>query len=158
MTYEIDRDEPNPRQNEQASSTEEPLTLYLRSISKIPVLSRDEQFALAEELAAERKAFLDRAFSIRPVARALVDCWRDRKRAGRSTGPLSSRHLDGTGREPEKRLDRALAGTDVRHSTVTVIPQLARRLGSRTDPWYARLAALPPLRSHRMTLATRLDA
>ena len=55
-------------------------------------------------------------------------------------------------------LDRALAGTEVRHSTVTVIPQLARRLGSRTDPWYARLAVLPPLRSHRMTLATRRDA
>ena len=53
-------------------------------------------------------------------------------------------------------LRRALAGTEVRHSTLTVVPQLSRRLGARTNRWYGRLAAVPLLRSHRMTLATRI--
>ena len=54
-------------------------------------------------------------------------------------------------------LRRALAGTEVRHSTLTVVPQLARRLGPRADRWYGWLASVPILRSHRMTLAIRPD-
>ena len=36
--------------------------------------------------------------------------------------------------------------------SLTLIPPLARRLGRLTDPWYGRLAALPPLRTHNLIL------
>jgi ubiquinone/menaquinone biosynthesis C-methylase UbiE len=41
---------------------------------------------------------------------------------------------------------------DIDVSTLTVLPQLARRLGAATDALYPRLARVPALRSHRLVV------
>lgn len=50
-------------------------------------------------------------------------------------------------------LKAQLAGMSVTSRSVTVVPQLARRLGRRSLARYARLARLPVLRSHRIVVA-----
>jgi len=39
--------------------------------------------------------------------------------------------------------------------TVTLLPWVARRLGRRTAAWYPRLAGVPTLRTHRLTVWAR---
>jgi ubiquinone/menaquinone biosynthesis C-methylase UbiE len=47
--------------------------------------------------------------------------------------------------------DLAAGGLEPRGQvSLTVVPALARRLGSRTEEWYRRLARLPFLRTHRL--------
>jgi ubiquinone/menaquinone biosynthesis C-methylase UbiE len=50
-------------------------------------------------------------------------------------------------------LARALRGTCVQTSSITVLPPLARLLGDRTASWYPRLARIAPLRTHRLVCA-----
>jgi ubiquinone/menaquinone biosynthesis C-methylase UbiE len=49
----------------------------------------------------------------------------------------------------------ALSGMELDVRTLTVLPPVARRLGSRTARLYPILAALPPLRTHRLTCARK---
>lgn len=56
---------------------------------------------------------------------------------------ISEKELDMSGLRP--RSERRL----------TLLPPLARRLGASTDTLYSRLAALPPLRSHRLVIYRR---
>jgi SAM-dependent methyltransferase len=66
--------------------------------------------------------------------------------------PLNrSTHLVRTG-----VLDATLGARAVTRS-ITVAPPLARRLGGRAARWYPRLAALGPLRTHRLGVWTRPD-
>ena len=52
----------------------------------------------------------------------------------------------------------AVTGVEARTRTLTVAPPLARRLGGRARAWYPRLAAMGPLRTHRLAVWTRPDA
>ena len=88
------------------------LVAYIRSIARTPVLSREEQFELAAALEKHREAFLDAAFSLTAVARAIVARWRARKDGGYVTASLSAHHLDGSGRDPSKDIDRALGAVE----------------------------------------------
>ena len=84
------------------------LSHYLRAITDIPVLGRDETYALAEIMEREREAFLDAAFAIPATATALLERWRERQRAGRVTGILSAHHRDKGGGDWGRRIDAAL--------------------------------------------------
>ena len=52
----------------------------------------------------------------------------------------------------------AVTGAAAWTRAITLAPPLARRLGSRASRWYPRLAALGPLRTHRIAVWTRPDA
>ena len=82
------------------------LVTYLRSIAQIPVLNREEQFALAGELETHREAFLDQVLPLRSVAREIVSDWRRRKEGGYVTAVLSDH--DGKSRSSSEAVDRAL--------------------------------------------------
>ncbi len=82
------------------------LVTYLRSIAQIPVLNREEQFALARELEGYRNAFLDSVLPLRSVAREIVVDWRRRKDGGYVTAVLSDH--DGKSRSSSEAVDRAM--------------------------------------------------
>ena len=98
---------PTAREVEAEGAAADALVAYLRSISPIPVLSRDEQFALAGELEGHREAFLDDVLPLRSVAHEIVALWRGRKEGGYVTAVLSDH--DGTSRSSSESVDRALA-------------------------------------------------
>ncbi len=82
------------------------LVTYLRSIAQIPVLNREEQFALARELETHRDEFLEAVLPMRSVAREIVADWRRRKEGGYVTAVLSDH--DGKSRSSSEAVDRAL--------------------------------------------------
>jgi ubiquinone/menaquinone biosynthesis C-methylase UbiE len=48
-----------------------------------------------------------------------------------------------------------IVGAPRSSETLTLLPWIARRLGRRTADWYPRLAAVPALRTHRLTVWAR---
>jgi RNA polymerase primary sigma factor len=105
------RDEDELPRSGQAEAGRSPdaLVSYIRSISRTPILSREQQYALADRLEGEREAFLAAVFALPAVAGAVVGRWRQRKAAGYVTASLSARHLDGSQRDLSEEVDRALA-------------------------------------------------
>jgi hypothetical protein len=83
------------------------LVSYIRSISKTPILSREQQYEIAGALEAHREAFLDAIFAVPATATEIVRRWRERKAAGYVTATLSAHHLDGSGRDLSAEIDRA---------------------------------------------------
>ena len=67
----------------------------------------------------------------------------------------SNRNVRGISRD---RVQSLFPGFDGRLRTVTVVPQLARRLGAVTPAAYPVLAALPPLRTHLLGLLVKRGA
>ena len=112
------------------------LSHYLRAITDIPVLGRDETYALAEIMEREREAFLDAAFAIPATATALLERWRERQRAGRVTGILSAHHRDEGGGDWGRRIDAALA------RLARLVAERERRAGARPPAGGRELAAL----------------
>lgn len=55
------------------------------------------------------------------------------------------------------RAVEAAAGAPAERRTLTLLPPLARRLGSSTPRWYPRLARLRPLRTHQLIVVRRPD-
>jgi RNA polymerase primary sigma factor len=96
----------------QSGAQADALVTYIRSISETPILSREEQYALAGALERHREAFLAAVFGVPVVARAIVDHWRARKSGGYVTATLSMHHLDGSGRDLGAEIDRALASVE----------------------------------------------
>jgi RNA polymerase primary sigma factor len=90
-----------------APESADALARYLQNIAEIPVLSREETYALAEAMEVEREQFLRAIHSIPATAPALLELWRERQRAGRVTGILSARYRDGEG-DWSRRIDAAL--------------------------------------------------
>ncbi|HET6304450.1 MAG TPA: sigma-70 family RNA polymerase sigma factor [Myxococcota bacterium] len=112
------------------------LSHYLRAITDIPVLGRDETYALAEIMEREREAFLDAAFAIPATATALLERWRERQRAGRVTGILSAHHRDEGGGDWGRRIDAALG------RLARLVAERERRAGARPPAGGRELAAL----------------
>jgi ubiquinone/menaquinone biosynthesis C-methylase UbiE len=88
--------------------------------------------------------------------RAIAECRRVLRPGGalliwepRLRNPLNRNTIPITG----SLLARALRGTRVQTSNITVLPPLARLLGDRTAAWYPRLARMAPLRTHRLVCA-----
>ncbi|RIL05331.1 MAG: hypothetical protein DCC71_10730 [Proteobacteria bacterium] len=102
---------PNAREAA-AGSQPDALVSYIRSISETPILSREEQYTLADALEKHRDAFLDAVLGVAAVGRAIVDRWRERKEAGYVTATLSMHHLDGSGRDLTAEIDRALGAVE----------------------------------------------
>jgi ubiquinone/menaquinone biosynthesis C-methylase UbiE len=50
---------------------------------------------------------------------------------------------------------REVTGAEPAARTLTLVPALARHLGPLTGAWYPRLAAVPVLRTHRLTSLSR---
>jgi RNA polymerase sigma factor (sigma-70 family) len=88
------------------------LVTYIRSISETPILSREEQFALAGSLEKHREAFLDAALEVPALAREVVERGRQRKAGGYVTATLSIHHLDGSGRDLSTEIDRAMTSVE----------------------------------------------
>ncbi len=88
------------------------LVTYLRSIAQIPVLNREEQFALASELEGHRNDFLEAVLPMRSVAREIVADWRRRKDGGYVTAVLSDH--DGKSRSTSEAVDRAMGRVEKR--------------------------------------------
>jgi RNA polymerase primary sigma factor len=112
------------------------LSHYLRAITDIPVLGRDETYALAEIMEREREAFLDAAFAIPATATALLERWHERQRAGRVTGILSAHHRDEGGGDWGRRIDAALGRLD------RLVAERERRASARPPAGGRELAAL----------------
>ncbi len=105
------------------------LVTYLRSIAQIPVLNREEQFALARELEGHREAFLDAVLPLRSVAREIVMDWRRRKEGGYVTAVLSDH--DGKSRSSSESVDRALSRVERKLESSRALrpdPELAKAL------------------------------
>ena len=88
------------------------LVSYIRSISKTPILSREQQYEIAGALEAHREAFLDAIFAVPATATEIVRRWRERKAAGYVTATLSAHHLDGSGRDLSAEIDRAVGALE----------------------------------------------
>ena len=84
------------------------LVSYIRSISDTPILSREEQFAIADSLERHREGFLDAVLGVPALSRAILDRWQERKTAGYVTATMSMHHLDGSGRDLSAEIDRSL--------------------------------------------------
>ena len=108
------REEDHLPSGKDADATGQPdaLVSYIRSISRTPILSREQQFALAAKLETHREAFLDAVYAVPAVARSLVARWRSRKDGGYVTASLSAHHLDGSGRDLSADIDRALSAVE----------------------------------------------
>lgn len=88
------------------------LVSYIRSISATPILSREEQFAIAATLERHREGFLDAVLGVPVLGRVILEHWQDRKAAGYVTATLSMHHLDGSGRDLSAEIDRSLAAVE----------------------------------------------
>jgi RNA polymerase primary sigma factor len=99
-------------QETEAGGQADALASYLRSISETPILSREQQFALAAALEAHREQFLAAALDVPATAEALVQRWRERKAGGYVTATLSAHHLDGSQRDLSGEVDRALGAVE----------------------------------------------
>jgi RNA polymerase sigma factor (sigma-70 family) len=110
----VERDEDHlPSARERAAGSQpDALVTYIRSISETPILSREEQFALAGALERHREAFLDQVLAVPALAHEIVERWRQRKAGGYVTATLSTHHLDGSGRDLSAEIDRALASVE----------------------------------------------
>lgn len=128
FTTPVDRRAPPTRDEETLPSAKETeaggqadaLVSYLRSISDTPILSREQQFALAAALEEHREHFLAAALEVPATAEVLVQRWRERKAGGYVTATLSAHHLDGSQRDLSGEIDRALGAVE---------RLLARRVG-----------------------------
>ena len=96
----------------QAGGPADALVSYLRSIARTPILSREEQFALAARLESHREKFLDAALSLPATASVLVARWRERKNGGYVTATFSRHHLDGSKRDLSAEIDRSLGAVE----------------------------------------------
>ena len=96
----------------QAGGPADALVSYLRSIAKTPILSREEQFALAASLEEHRERFLDAALNLPATAAVVVSRWRDRKNGGYVTATFSRHHLDGSQRDLSAEIDRSLGAVE----------------------------------------------
>ncbi len=95
-----------------ASGQPDALVSYIRSISKTPILSREQQYEIAGALEAHREAFLDAVFAVPATATEILRRWRERKAAGYVTATFSANHLDGSGRDLSAEIDRALGALE----------------------------------------------
>ena len=84
------------------------LSHYLRAITDIPVLARDETYTLAQTMERERAEFLDAVFAIPATAPAVLERWRERQQTGRVTGILSAHHRDGGKEDWSRKIDASL--------------------------------------------------
>lgn len=107
-----DEDSPPDARETSAGGQADALVSYIRSISNTPILSREQQFALAGALEAHREAFLAEALAVPATAAVLVARWRERKRGGYVTATLSAHHLDGSQRDLSGEVDRALGAVE----------------------------------------------
>jgi RNA polymerase primary sigma factor len=111
---------PPPRDEDQIPTTRETqaggqpdaLVAYIRSISETPILSREEQYELADALEHEREDFLETVLGVPALAAAILRRWRDRKAGGYVTATLSAHHLDGSGRDLSGHIDRTLGAVE----------------------------------------------
>lgn len=102
---------PSARETE-SSGQPDALVSYLRSISRTPILSREQQYEIAGALEQHREAFLDAIFAVPATANVIVRRWRERKAAGYVTATLSAHHLDGSGRDLSAEIDRSIAALE----------------------------------------------
>ena len=148
----LDEGGPERADDEEASANPDALVSYIRSISRTPILSRAQLYALAERLEMERDRFLDAVFQIPAVAEALVARWRRRKAGGYVTGALSAHHLEAGPRDLSIEIDRALGAVE---------RLLARReRGARTPRVQAALERrlAPALRAADLAFEGIVDA
>ncbi|MCL4683528.1 sigma-70 family RNA polymerase sigma factor [Myxococcota bacterium] len=161
------------------------LVSYLRSISKTPILSREEQFDLAASLELHRDRFLAAALRLPVTAAVLVKRWRERKDGGYVTATFSMHHLDGSKRDLSAEIDRSLGSVEKllqrraklgrTRAERPAAERLERQIGNAAraaelafevivDAWREARRSLPPLGSRtRMrvterTLADEADA
>jgi RNA polymerase primary sigma factor len=80
---------------------------YMRSISAVPVLTREDQTALGRELAAAADRFRTLVIELPSAALTLWKIWRDRKVKGYSMSPMSIHYRDGSGQDHGARIDSA---------------------------------------------------
>lgn len=138
------RDEAGPPGAREASDggQADALESYIREISNTPILSREQQFALAATLEEHREAFLSEALAVPATAAVLVERWRQRKAGGYVTATLSAHHLDGSQRDLSGEIDRALGAVE----------RLLRRRSAGRGPGGAAAAARS---DHRIARAVR---
>jgi RNA polymerase sigma factor (sigma-70 family) len=101
------------------------LSHYLRAITDIPVLGREETYALAETMEHERAEFLDAVFAIPATAPAVLERWRERQQSGRVTGILSAHHRDGGKEDWSRKIDASLG------RLARLVAERERRSGER---------------------------
>ncbi|HVP29428.1 MAG TPA: sigma-70 family RNA polymerase sigma factor [Myxococcota bacterium] len=87
----------------------EPLRRYLRDISGVPTLTREQEVALAGRYRLHEDAWQRALLSTPFAARAAVERWLRIRLEERVTATLSAAHRDGSGVDPGPALDLALA-------------------------------------------------
>jgi len=85
------------------------LDQYVRSLRSPRVLSREETYALAQEMEKARDELLDEIYALPAAARLLVERWNLRRERGHVTAALSAHYRDGSGKDWSPKIDRAMA-------------------------------------------------
>jgi RNA polymerase primary sigma factor len=85
------------------------LDRYVRSLRSPRVLSREETYALAEEMEAAREEILAELYALPAAAQKVLERWHERRARGHVTAALSASYRDGSGVDFGPKIDRALA-------------------------------------------------
>jgi len=88
------------------------LKRYLRDIAPVPTLSREEEATLAGRIERHAGEFRRGLVSMPFVAAFVLERWRERRDAGRTTASLSARWRDPASPNPAPEIDRALEGVE----------------------------------------------
>ena len=91
-----------------ASSLESGLDHYIASVGSIRVLTREETYALAQQMEAEERSFRAAMAEIPGTAPEILDRWHERRQAGLVTAALSHHYRDGTGKDWSRVIDAKL--------------------------------------------------
>lgn len=107
--------EPNEHISEVANGREGALEHYLAEVSRVPVLTRSEEIALARRIEGADQGFRRELFSIPRAAEEIVETRRSLRRQKRSTGRLSASFGSGgpARSRATQRLDRSLERVEV---------------------------------------------
>jgi len=108
------------------------LKRYLRDIAHVPTLSREEEVTLAERIERHTEEFRRGLLSIPSVATFVLERWRERRDAGRTTASLSARWRDPASPNPAPEIDRALERVEA------LVRRSASRRASPKNPSRAR--------------------
>ncbi len=85
---------------------------YIRSIATIPVLSREETYALAKIMETQELTFRGAMVAIPATAREVLERWNQRRAAGHVTAAMHVGYRDGSSSDYGRLIDASLSRVD----------------------------------------------
>ncbi|MCH2169213.1 sigma-70 family RNA polymerase sigma factor [Myxococcota bacterium] len=92
----------------EGSDSSDGLNNYIRSVGNVPLLSKEETYALAKTIEEQDLAFRASVYAIPGTAKEFLSIWRARNEAGHVSAALSAGYRDGTGKDWGSQIDRRM--------------------------------------------------